>query len=272
MSFMLRRGEHYGRIRRQLTYADITLSDVLYAPESRNESHANLAALIVFVKTGGYDKQVGAQSMVCSAGQAIFVPAQHSQADVFRASTTHCVIAACSNSVLNRFREVGVALPNQTIFLRTDFASTVAKLEQELSDSDAFSPLLVEGLMLEALVRSNRRARCDSIDRRPVWLRRAKELLRDDAVNVKSISSIAAAVGIHPARLSTDFRRAYGYTPGEYLRRMRVRRAAQLLNQSDARICDIASQCGFSDQAHLTRLFQKQMNCTPAQFRRRLSH
>jgi AraC family transcriptional regulator len=210
--------------------------------------------------------------MACSAGKAIFIPAQHSQADVFRADTTHCLIAACSNTLLEKFREVGVELPKHALFFKTDFTSIIAKLEQELSEADTFSSLMVEGFRLEALVRANRHARCDFINHPPVWLRRVKELLQDDAANVKSISSIAAAVGVHPVRLATDFRRAYGCTPGEFLRGVRVQYAVELLKDSDDRNCDIAARCGFSNQAHLTRLFQKQMNCSPAQFRRRFSY
>jgi AraC-like DNA-binding protein len=50
-----------------------------------------------------------------------------------------------------------------------------------------------------------------------------------------------------------------------------VERARELLT-GDARMADIAQECGFSDQAHLTRLFKRQTGVTPGVYRKNLQN
>ena len=48
----------------------------------------------------------------------------------------------------------------------------------------------------------------------------------------------------------------------------RIERAREMLARSALPIKAVAAECGFSDQAHLTRLFSSAYGQTPAAFRR----
>jgi AraC family transcriptional regulator len=74
-------------------------------------------------------------------------------------------------------------------------------------------------------------------------------------------------------RLSADhfgrlFKRASGVTLYQYIIRCRVERAQKMLSETETPIVDIAGECGFADQVHLTRAFGRLVGVTPAVYRR----
>jgi AraC-like DNA-binding protein len=99
-------------------------------------------------------------------------------------------------------------------------------------------------------------------------LRQVRELLEARFTESLRLAEIADAVGRHPVYLATSFRRAYGETIGDCVRRLRVERARRELEQSDAPIADVALTAGFANQSHLTRTFRKVTGMTPAAYRR----
>ncbi len=63
----------------------------------------------------------------------------------------------------------------------------------------------------------------------------------------------AAAHGLAPETLSRGFQRVYGTTPARYARSAKVRRALKLIRAGETGLAAIAQECGFADQAHMTR-------------------
>lgn len=75
------------------------------------------------------------------------------------------------------------------------------------------------------------------------------------------------------ARLSLShfmraFRASFGCPPHTYLIKRRMQRAQGLMLTTTAPLNQIALECGFSDQSHLSRLFSRLMGETPAAWRR----
>ena len=93
-------------------------------------------------------------------------------------------------------------------------------------------------------------------------------LLQDAPAQRHSLATIAAEVGVHPATLSRGFRRAYGCTPGQLQRRLRLEFAAHELSTTDRPLATIAQQAGFYDQSHFTNAFRRQLGASPLQYRR----
>ena len=78
---------------------------------------------------------------------------------------------------------------------------------------------------------------------------------------------IAHHVGISADYLTDCFRQELGIPPITYIRRYRIRQACELLRNSDQPITQIALAVGFSDSAHFTRTFQREMKVTPRAYR-----
>ncbi len=101
-------------------------------------------------------------------------------------------------------------------------------------------------------------------------VRRVTERLRHSVAEPISISRLAAEVGAHPVWLARVFRKRHGCSMREYLHGLRVRRAADLLDRTDASLADIALDSGFCDQPHLSRVFKNHLGITPADYRKRV--
>jgi AraC family transcriptional regulator len=142
------------------------------------------------------------------------------------------------------------------------------RLAAELRASDAAAPLAAEGFALELLAATAREAALDrDVGRRPAWLTSAEELLRARLADPIGLSELAEAVGVNAAHLARVFRARYGASVGEYGRRLRLDWAAAEIARDDRPIAEIASEAGFADQSHFTRLFRRHVGITPARYR-----
>jgi AraC-like DNA-binding protein len=81
-----------------------------------------------------------------------------------------------------------------------------------------------------------------------------------------TLEALARELGTHPSHLVRTFRREYGLPPHRYLIGRRLDRARRLL-LAGMPIAEVAAECGFHDQAHLTRHFRALLGTTPGRFR-----
>lgn len=80
---------------------------------------------------------------------------------------------------------------------------------------------------------------------------------------------IADAVGVNPNYLSQIFRQEMSISPLDYLNRLRISRAKEMLVQTQETITKIASEVGFDDAAYFSRVFHRLTNQSPQEFRQR---
>ncbi|MGZ4858098.1 MAG: helix-turn-helix transcriptional regulator [Candidatus Angelobacter sp.] len=98
-------------------------------------------------------------------------------------------------------------------------------------------------------------------------LQRACEYVHAHFGDNLTLARVARAAGVHPVYLGQIFRQEFGETLGEYLNRIRVRTAAELLANSDLPLSTVALDLGFYDQSHFTRVFRQLTGTTPGIFR-----
>ena len=83
-----------------------------------------------------------------------------------------------------------------------------------------------------------------------------------------TIDEIVDQLSVSRRMFEIRFRKAVGRTPHQELRRVRLLRAQQMLLETDNSIAEIALAAGFCSPAHLAHVFQKDLQKTPAQYRR----
>jgi two-component system response regulator YesN len=82
-----------------------------------------------------------------------------------------------------------------------------------------------------------------------------------------SLYSTASYVGISPNHLSTVFAQETGENFIEYLTRVRIEKAKQLLRDTAMKNADIAGETGFSDPHYFSSIFKKNTGFSPREFR-----
>lgn len=82
-----------------------------------------------------------------------------------------------------------------------------------------------------------------------------------------TLDSLLKIAHMSSSNLMRVFRKATGQTPIEYLIRLRIQKAMELLQNTDMTITEIAMEVGFNDSNYFTRQFRKIVGESPRQFR-----
>jgi DNA-binding response OmpR family regulator len=99
----------------------------------------------------------------------------------------------------------------------------------------------------------------------------ATALLLENLSNPPSPEALAGQLGTNEKRLNEAFHEAFALPVFGWLREQRLRLARQLLSQTETLIADIAAHCGYASPANFATAFRERYECTPRDFRRRLS-
>ena len=83
-----------------------------------------------------------------------------------------------------------------------------------------------------------------------------------------TVKDMAGIVDLSPSYFVRVFGAAYGVSPHQYVQSRRLKKAERILStERDVPLKAVAMDCGFSDQSHMTRLFQEKLSMTPKQYR-----
>jgi AraC-like DNA-binding protein len=92
---------------------------------------------------------------------------------------------------------------------------------------------------------------------------RAKELLARDLANPLTLEALGQEVGCSPFYLSRIFSREMGLTIPQYLRNLRMERAAELLRSGRYNVTEAATEVGYSSLSHFSKAFCETIGCCP---------
>ena len=108
----------------------------------------------------------------------------------------------------------------------------------------------------------------------PEWARELKDIIQDqiDTNLALSLKEISGSLNVHPSYLSREFSKYFdNLSFGEYIRKLRIEKAMELLKDPKHSLAEIAYLTGFSDQSHFARIFKKQMGQSPLSYRKNLA-
>ncbi|KAA6439823.1 helix-turn-helix domain-containing protein [Dyadobacter flavalbus] len=107
----------------------------------------------------------------------------------------------------------------------------------------------------------------------PKWAKELKEIIQDqmDTNLSLSLKEIAEGLQIHPTYVSREFSKYFSNLSfGEYIRKLRIEKAIELLGNTGHTLSEIAYLTGFSDQSHFTRIFKAHTGQNPSDYRKNL--
>jgi len=105
----------------------------------------------------------------------------------------------------------------------------------------------------------------------PAWASSLKEMIQDQLDTHMSLSLQQASeeLEINPAYLSREFSKYFdNLSFGDYMRKMRIQKAIELMDATDYSLTEIAYLTGFSDQSHFNRIFKKQTGENPSTYKK----
>jgi AraC family transcriptional regulator len=100
--------------------------------------------------------------------------------------------------------------------------------------------------------------------------RRAREFLLANIKRGVALKEVARECGLSVGHFSHAFRRTLGVAPHKWLIEQRVVLSKDKLRDDGLSLSDVAAECGFTDQSHLTRIFRQAVGVSPGTWRRAL--
>lgn len=102
----------------------------------------------------------------------------------------------------------------------------------------------------------------------PEVLRRVQQHLHEHYAQKISLDDLAAQFNLSKYHLQRSFCRYYGQSPGEYLTRLRMTRAKELLRATDLPVSEVAYRVGMENTSYFISVFHTREDATPQQYRR----
>jgi AraC-like DNA-binding protein len=102
-------------------------------------------------------------------------------------------------------------------------------------------------------------------------VQRVKDLMLVQIDAPPSLDELAATVGCNPSYLSRTFTQIEGSTLSQWLRRVRIERAAALIATGKCNVSEAALEVGYQSFSHFSRAFAEEKGVPPSQWVRRLS-
>lgn len=261
-------GRFYGShaVSRRVPSAGVQVIESHYPAQSTLPAHSHDLAHFCIVIDGNYRERCGVKEHLRTPASVLYQPAGYTHAEEHYTAGCHLILeieprwtspAACHDLALDQ----PVALEDPRI---TDLS---ARLYREAHQADPESDTVIEAAFLELLAETSRVVKKNTDAVCPHWLDNARDFIHAHYGETLTAHRIARSVGIHPVHLARSFRRQFHMTMGEYIRRLRVRRACHDLVHTHEPIAEIANRVGFADASHMTRTVKRQTGLAPSRYR-----
>jgi len=262
-------GSYFGSCADRYEDSDLILTESCYVPGETIPAHYHESPFYCFVVTGNCFQRHSRSESFLDPSSLTYLPAGEQHENRWPQGG-RCFHIEFTPARLGRLRD-HVGLPVVPMDWSAGFSPwLVSRMIREFSIQDSLSSLVLEGLALELLAETARKSLPLS-PAPPGWLLKARNLIRAEFRSSLCLDRIAQEVAVHPAHLARQFRRCYGSTIGEYVRRLRIEWCWQHMVSADKSLGAIAQDAGFSDQSHFTKSFKAETGMSPSEFLRRRS-
>lgn len=265
-----RRGWFLGHADRRAHIDGVALADMRPTVPAREvAAHGHEDAHFVVVHRGVYASSARGMPAACSGPAIVFNPPGTQHRDHF-ATLDGARFLTVSLEAARWHAVAGADASDAAVRLPSSALPAAYRMWRELLRSDDATALVVEAELLELLSRAHARERraTSPATCAPAWLVRARARIEDAPAQVPSVAELAREADLHPVYLARAFRRAYGASPGEFLRRHRVDAAIAGACAGREPLAELAQRCGYVDQSHMHHAVRAATGLTPAALRR----
>ena len=140
--------------------------------------------------------------------------------------------------------------------------------EQEQGDGERIFSLLT--LLLLRLQGKNGKAekQCvqPDISGENIMIRKAQQYVQENVTQKLTVPVVAEAVGVSTSYLTALFQKHLRFSPGEYIRRIKLQQSKQLIREGQMNFTQIAETLQYSTVHHFSRQFKQAFGMTPTEY------
>ncbi|MDJ0917865.1 MAG: AraC family transcriptional regulator [Woeseiaceae bacterium] len=169
----------------------------------------------------------------------------------------------------------GSQLANKPLLLDPDICAAGLQLKEALETKTFGSDLMFESLarvfLIKLIQRYGETLEEDyEFSRRfsAQHYKRVLDFVADNYGRTLSLEELAGEAALSPSHFSRLFKETIGSSPMQFVMSFRIERAKEALRDRTKTLVDIATQCGFSDQAHFSRSFKASVGQSPSAYRK----
>ena len=262
-------------------------SDISHGRPHRWHSHEDFAEFVIVVKGEAESNSPDGEPLQMRTGDVVLFPP----------GTVHCYTASREMRHYNILFSPELATPvpgflsqlpnwhylwsplgNSPCILHLegrDFKTLLDMLERIMQERLKRTPGYEEAMLAEfhqVLIHVSRHATLQENQKieKPfvTHIRRVIHFMEDNSDKALTLEQLSREAVMSESNFRHHFRILTGFSPIEYLIRLRLQKAALTLLNSDYRITYIAQKCGFTDSNYFARKFHAVFHTTPRNFRK----
>lgn len=231
------------------------------------QPHRHSSAQLHLILDGAYVESSREKQFRLGPGSALFRPAYEVHSNRFCNAAVHGVLVDFEQSRAAQLLP-GMDVSSPHYFPADTFDDVCRAFRMESGQDRSERHLAYHALVLTLATRISRQARSRSTSKMPAWMCEAAALIHSRYAEDLRLSALSSEVGVTPARLTAGFRRYLRQSVGSFLTQVRLQEARRAIVDTDRPLSQVATSCGFYDQAHLTRTFRRCYGTTPGELRR----
>lgn len=159
---------------------------------------------------------------------------------------------------------------NVSIFFGDDeIEGLILEMFSEHMKKNDFYEIVIKSNLMKLLVMIERMSIAESSDDNHRYL--IGEVVRYIHNNLNSkikLSDLCNLTNISESLLASAFKKTTGQTIIEYVNTLKINKAKQLLKETNMSVTNISYDLGFSDGAYFNRVFKKNTNRSPKEYRK----
>jgi AraC-like DNA-binding protein len=270
-----------------LSLGECALGYVQYGHDVIIESGVITEYLLVKSTMGGHGRVSCGDHSVMSTPHSIIMTSMTARTDILMTSQCrHLTARICREALETRIAEkLGRRLTDPLRFdlevaSDSDFGRGWHQLLAHLCDLSATAPTVLASedvrrqysrTMIEILIHSAphnySRALAENSSQPIPWhVRRARDYVHNHIADIRSVADIAASIGITTRTLQSGFRKAFGMTPAEYIRRTRIEALHEALLAADGgqSVTDLMQAVGIVNFGRYAHYYRQRVGEVPS--------
>ncbi|HHW00629.1 MAG TPA: helix-turn-helix transcriptional regulator [Clostridiaceae bacterium] len=150
----------------------------------------------------------------------------------------------------------------------------IGNFQREMMDYGESFPLMLEGICIQIVFQLLRDLSADpaanksKLSKDNKYINKAIQFMHEYYSASISINDICNMIYLSPCHFKRVFKDYTGQTPYQYLMKIRLENAKEILRENEKSIEEVAKLCGFVNSGHFSTVFKRNTGMSPSEYRK----